>query len=125
MTDEKRLEEMLPCFCYRHIEPLREHHGTCPAYFRLAVAAHIDAQAKEIERLQIKEIWLDGLDETNKQNHIKIANLQAEIADLQAVRESLSRLYEQSKIEREEMKRTYDKTVERLERELAQAKREG
>lgn len=36
---EREAEALLPCVCYRHLEPFREHHETCPAYYRSVVAA--------------------------------------------------------------------------------------
>jgi uncharacterized coiled-coil DUF342 family protein len=38
---DKKAAELLPCYCWRStVSPeTREHHGTCPAYFRPAVAA--------------------------------------------------------------------------------------
>jgi hypothetical protein len=52
MTPQEQAEELLPCFCYRHVEPLRNHHETCPAYYREAVAAALQAKDDEINALK-------------------------------------------------------------------------
>ena len=49
---DEQAEVLLDCFCYRHIEPFREHHGTCPAYYRPAVAAAL----RELEERHDK-LW--------------------------------------------------------------------
>lgn len=75
-------EALLPCFCYRHLEPFREHHETCPAYYRSVVVAALrkrDEDCREVQedhqRLvrELDKIW-------NGENAAK----QASLCDLEA-----------------------------------------
>lgn len=60
MTPKEEAERLLPCFCFRHIEPFRDHHETCPAFYRPAVEAILaerDDEFETAEGMRCKAEW--------------------------------------------------------------------